>query len=79
MGKEYEFKIGDRVNVPQSDRCGTIMLIETKRHGNYSGYSSDIKTFYTVSVPFPNLRDTGYQNYRAEFEKSELTLVKSAY
>jgi hypothetical protein len=65
MAKEYDFKIGDAVSVPQSERTGRIILIETKRQQN--GYNNgDIITEYTVEVPFMNIRDTSSKYYSAK-------------
>lgn len=69
--QEQDFKVGDRVFVPQSHRAGIITSIESRNQNNPYAYSSEVVIKYTISVPFMNLLDTGNKYYIAEFNKNE--------
>jgi hypothetical protein len=58
VGKEIEFKVGDRVITPISERVGTITEICSRNNI----YSNDLYTSYKVQLPLPYLKDCSFMN-----------------
>lgn len=75
--EKTQFKVGDTVNIPITDRRATIIQIVEKSHDTgffeFNANMPIIYKTYTVSFSMPNLKSDRFHAVTAEFTEGYLS------